>query len=125
MSGQASTSEPEPPLDRSADIERVLDRLDTLVDQVDVLPGTAGDVARALAETLYLVHRSAVSHLADELGDEVQTLRQTHPAIAWLFDVYLADLEKVTDGAATGDRAFDPPRGAKVLPVVTNRSPSR
>lgn len=99
-------------------IEELLDRLERLVAQLDELPGGAGDTARDLAETLYLVHRSAVGHLADGLGDEeVERVRSWHPAIAWLFDVYQADLDDIVAGKDPPSAA-EPPPGTRVLPIV-------
>jgi hypothetical protein len=97
--------------------EELLDRLDALVARVDQLPGEAGDTARGLAEALYVLHHSAVGHLAAALGEDgVDHCRRVHPAVAWLFDVYGEDLEVAAGTGAGG--AVAPPPGARVLPVV-------
>lgn len=103
----------------ASDTAELLDRLDALIERLDALAGTAGDTARSLAETLYLVHRSAVGHLADALGeDEVERLSAQHPAISWLFEVYRVDLDALREDAS--DRpSTAPPPGARVLPVVS------
>jgi hypothetical protein len=106
-------------------IDDLLDHLDALVAEIDTLPDDVGGPARALTEVLYLIHRSAVGHLVEALGDdEVRRLMHAHPAVRWLFEVYQADLEGVPGGMPAGaGAATPPPSDADPSPVASVGSP--
>lgn len=99
-----------------SDLDDLLDRLGELAARIDELPEEARADVVALLDGLDTLHRSAVEHLAEALGDErVAALGAGHPAIGWLFDAYVrGDEREQADAALDQVRPFIHSHGGEV-----------
>lgn len=85
-------------------LDRILDRMEELLEAVDTLPAADRANVLELLDRVDDLHRLALVRLGQALGPaQVEQLRDTHPAIAWLWEAY-----GVGQGAhATVERALD------------------
>lgn len=88
------------------DIRRLLERLETLVEEVRQLDEPARGRVFELLDGVDVLHRTALANLGAALerrGVDPADLRDVHPSIRWLFDAYAVDV----DEAAAADAALD------------------
>lgn len=91
-----------------AELDDLLDRLEALLTEVEAFDELARQQVLELLDGIDALHRMALSRLGAELGErQVATLRDRHPAIAWLFDAYGVGV----DQRAAAQAALDPVRG--------------
>ena len=84
-----------------ADVEHILDRLEELLTEIESFDAPVRDRVQELVDHLDVLHRSALTHLGDALGrGQVDVLRETHPAIAWLFDAYGVGVDETAAATA-------------------------
>jgi Fe-S cluster biogenesis protein NfuA len=104
-------AEPIPPPDEAlAGLGPLLDQLEHLLGEVEAWDDTVRAGVFELLDGVDAIHRLAVTRLADALGTEVERLRRSDPAVAWLFEAYGVGVDDVA--AATA--ALEP-----VRPYVT------
>ena len=72
----------------SGDLERLLDRLEALLGEVETWDEPLRDRVFELLDHVDALHRTAVVRLGTALEGRVDELRAAHPAIGWLFDAY-------------------------------------
>ena len=89
-----------------AELGPLLDRLEELLGEVEEFDEDIRARVFELLDGVDSIHRLAVTRLADALGDEVDRLRRSDPAVAWLFEAYGVGVDDVA--AATS--ALDPIR---------------
>ena len=77
----------------------LLDRLETLLGDVEELEETVRDRVFELLDGVDAVHRLAITRLAEVLGDQLQQLRRADVAVDWLFEAYGVGVDDV--GAAS------------------------
>lgn len=71
------------------DLPALLERLESLLAAVDAMEEPARTRVFELLDGIDTLHRSALHHLGDALGDEqLVAARDAHPAIAWLCEAY-------------------------------------
>jgi hypothetical protein len=100
-----------------AAFDELLDRLEELLSRMDELDEpTRGEVFELL-DGFDAVHRMALEHLADRLGQNELSELRTDPVLAWLLDAY--GLGPQPDSGAQADRPSGPARGAEPGPGAT------
>ena len=77
----------------------LLDRLETLLGDVEELDETVRDRVFELLDGVDAVHRLAITRLAEVLGDQLPQLRRADVAVDWLFEAYGVGVDDV--GAAS------------------------
>lgn len=78
-----------------APLDRILDRMEELLDAVDTLPDADQANVIELLDRVDDLHRLAVSQLGTALpAHQVESLRDSHPAVAWLFEAYGVGLDQ-------------------------------
>jgi Fe-S cluster biogenesis protein NfuA len=89
-----------------AELGPLLDRLEDLFGEIEQVDEAVRDRVFELLDGVDAIHRLAVTRLADALGAEVDRLRRSDPAVAWLFEAYGVGVDDVAAAAA----ALDPIR---------------
>lgn len=75
--------------DEPAPLDQLLDRIEALLEAVDAMPEADRDTVIELLDRVDDLHRTALTELAHTLPtEEIERLRDTHPAIAWLWAAY-------------------------------------
>lgn len=75
--------------DRNDDVDELLGRLASLLEQVDHLDEGVRDVVYATLDTTDELHRRGLRRLGDWLdADSLAELGATHPELGWLLDAY-------------------------------------
>lgn len=100
-------SEPAEPVsgpDGLPDLEPLLDRLEELLAQAEAFEAPVRDTVFELLDGIDALHRLAVHHLADQLGDLGRLALD--PAVSWLFTAYGIGV----DDPAQAERALEPIR---------------
>jgi Fe-S cluster biogenesis protein NfuA len=78
-------------------LDAILDRTEELLEAVDALPEAERRTVIELLDTVDEVHRLALVRLGHALPPaEIERLRDAHPAIAWLWEVYGVGLDPRT-----------------------------
>lgn len=111
----------------------VQDRLERLCHEIDALEQQTRDLVYETLDAVDLLHRTALGHLAEALGEDgIRQLRQeAHPAAAWLLAAYDLDpdVPPAGEGEVSGETAsqeqsggqpeagVEPPPGATILTV--------
>jgi len=86
------------------DLDALLDRLETLIGELDGLDDAVRSLVFELLDGLDALHRMALQSLAAATGDDTLTrVRAAHPAITWLFDAYAVGV----DERAAADAALE------------------
>lgn len=113
--------------------QEVQERLERLCREIDALEQQTRDLVYETLDAVDVLHRTALSHLAEALGEDgIRQLRQeAHPAVAWLLAAYDLDPdvppagEDEVSGETTGqeqpgaqpEAGVEPPPGATILTV--------
>lgn len=108
---------------REDELEELLGRLASLLEQVDTLEEGVRDTVYATLDTADELHRRALRRLGDSLDAEtLEALRERHPELGWLLDAYGVGVDQVAAAqAALADlRPYLESRGghAEVLDVI-------
>lgn len=91
-------------------LDDVLGRLEQSLADVEALDEPLRERVFALLDGVDAVHRMALSHLGAALSaQDVQRLRDSHPAIAWLFEAYGVGVDQI----AAAEAALEP-----ILPYI-------
>ncbi len=94
-------SSDQPPADAAlASLGPLLDRLEELLGDVEELDPDVRDRVFELLDGVDAVHRLAVTHLADTIGEDLWQLRRGDAAVDWLFEAYGVGVDDVD--AASG-----------------------
>lgn len=89
------------------DLEEYVSRLEELAVRVDEFPDDQRETVLELLDGIDALHRTAVLEMAAALSDgTAEALRDAHPAIAWLFDIYGVGI----DERSAAESALDPIR---------------
>lgn len=88
-----------PPHTPLAEFGPLLDRLEELLSEVEALDEQVSNRAFELLDSVDVVHRVAITRLADLLGDDLRPLRRRDPAVDWLFEAYGVGVDD-TDAAS-------------------------
>lgn len=75
--------------DESEELSELLGRLASLLEQVDEFDEGPRDTVYATLDATDDLHRFCLRRLGDAFDDDtLTTVRESHPALAWLFDAY-------------------------------------
>lgn len=94
-----------PPPAAEAALDRLLDRLEELLAEVESFTAPVRASVFELLDGIDALHRFAITRLAAALGD-VTPLRREEPAVDWLFEAYGVGVDDV----AAADAALAPVR---------------
>jgi Fe-S cluster biogenesis protein NfuA len=83
-----------------AELGPLLDRLEELLGEVETFDDPVQERVFELLDGVDAIHRLAVTHLADALGAEVEAVRSSDPAVAWLFEAYGVGVDDVAAASA-------------------------
>lgn len=100
-----------------ATLEDVLERMETLLTEVEALGEPVRSQVFELLDGVDAVHRMALERLGAELGaDRLAELRGADPAIAWLLDAYGVgvDERRAAEGALDTVRPYLHSHGGEV-----------
>lgn len=100
-----------------SDLVALLDRLEVLLGQLEGLDEPVRAPVFEMLDGIDAVHRLALGRLADAVGEvELDRLRRTDPAIAWLLDAYSAgvDERRAADTALDAIRPYIEGHGGRV-----------
>lgn len=93
-------------------LDDVLGRLEHSLAEVEALDEARREQVFALLDGIDEVHRMALGHMSHALDEaEVERLRGTHPAVAWLFDAYGIGVDQL----AAAELALEP-----ILPYIAS-----
>ncbi len=81
----------------------LLDRLEELLAEVEALDESVQSRVFELLDGVDALHRLAVTRLADALDGDLERLRGSDPAVAWLFEAYGVGV----DDAQAADAALE------------------
>ena len=99
----------ERPLDDGSDaalarLDPLLDRLESLLADVEGLDEQVRDGVFELLDGVDAVHRLAITRLADLLGPDLHRLRRSDVAVDWLFQAYGVGVDDVDAASAALDQ---------------------
>lgn len=101
----------------ATDWDRLLGRLEELVEELDGLDEGARAHVLELLDGVDAIHRLALTRLGEAVGEaEVSRLRGEHPAIRWLFDTYGVgvDQREAAESALASVRPYVQSHGGEV-----------
>lgn len=99
-------------------LHELLDDMEKLLEEVEEMPDPDRERVFALLDGVDALHRLALTRLGEVLGEEdVERVRQAHPAIAWLLDAYGVGAEEPAAQTDTAPSLPQPPPGATPLPL--------
>lgn len=100
----ATDAEAQGALSPQAEVDALLDRLESLVAAAEALEPGARDTVFELVDGLDRLHRSALRRLAEAVGPErLAAASSAEPAVAWLCAAYGLEADEVAAAAAALD----------------------
>jgi Fe-S cluster biogenesis protein NfuA len=98
------------------EFDRLLDRLEELLAELDGLEEPLRARVFELLDGIDSLHRTALAHLAEELGPDTLDRLRSDPAVAWLLDAYGAGVDErgVADAALESIRPYIHSHGGRV-----------
>lgn len=98
-------------------LDELLDHLERLLSEIERISEADRERVFALLDGIDALHRMALLEMAAQLSeDDLERLRQGHPAVAWLFDAYSVGVDEsgVADRALESIRPYIESHGGKV-----------